>query len=481
MRRLLAGVAVAALVLSTVPAIAAPDASKLKADALVIADGLKAPVAGMSQAVWTFSELGLRETKSSAYLADVLEKEGFKVERGVAGMPTAFVATFERGGPVIGVLAEFDALPGIGNVAEPHQHERADGVTNGHGCGHNVFGAASVGGAIALKRLIEQKGLKGTIKLFGTPAEEPDLGKLYMAKAGVFKGVDVAIEWHPMYVTATNNDGGLALNNFEVEMFGRAAHASADPENGRSALDGLELFTHGVNMLREHVPTTVRMHYAILDGGKVANIVPDYARLVMNVRGVDRKSVDETYARVLKIVDGASSAMEVKAKVTLSSALHEVVLNRPLQEAMQANLERLGEVKFSDADQAFAHSLQTDLKIEPKGYDGKIVPLAAQPGFSAGSTDVAEVSRIAPTVGFVASTAPAGIPWHSWSSTASHGAPSAQPGTMFAVKAITLMGVDLLTRPDLIAAAKVEFVKQTHGEPYVPGIPMDQQPPVPKS
>ncbi|HET7292466.1 MAG TPA: amidohydrolase [Vicinamibacteria bacterium] len=221
-------------------------------------------------------------------MAGLLEREGLQIERGVAGMPTAFVASFGSGRPVLGILAEFDALPGIGNEAVPRREPRKDGVPNGHGCGHNLFGAGSAGAAIALKRAMQALHLPGTLKLFGTPAEETLVGKAYMARDGVFDGLDAALDWHPGLETKVSNDSGQALNNFTVEFFGKAAHGARDPWNGRSALDAVELMTHGATMMREHVPTTARIHYVIAEGGEAPNVVPAFARVWFYVRDVDR-------------------------------------------------------------------------------------------------------------------------------------------------------------------------------------------------
>jgi aminobenzoyl-glutamate utilization protein B len=478
---LLSAIALLASGISPAAQAAGTSTDRLKARGIAISDGLAGTVDRLAWSLWTFAEVGLQETRSSRLLASALEKSGFRIEHGVAGMPTAFIASYGSGGPVIGILAEYDALPDVGNAIKPVKEERSDGVTNGHGCGHNLFGAASVGAALALKQMIDEGRLKGTIKVFGTPAEEPDLGKLYMAKAGVFDGLDAAIEWHPGTSIATTNQTGLALNNFVVEFFGQASHAGGSPENGRSALDGLELATHGINLLREHVKSTVRIHYAITDGGKVANVVPGYARMVLNVRDTSRQGVDQVYAQVLRIIKGASEAMNVGHKVTLTSALHEALLNRPLQEAVQANLDRLGGIEYDASDQEFARRLQAETQVPTTGYDGTIEPLRAQPGYSGGSSDVAEVSRIAPVAGFSATTAPSNIPWHSWATTAAHGTPAAHKGALFAMKAIMLLGVDLLSRPELLRRAKAAFRQASGGIPYKPAIPLDQAPPLPQA
>jgi aminobenzoyl-glutamate utilization protein B len=428
--------------------------------------------------IWSYAEVGMRETRSSALLEDTLEHAGFRVQRGVADLPTAFVASHGSGEPVIGILAEYDALPGVGNVAAAERRARPDGVQAGHGCGHNLLGTASITAAVALSQVMAERHIKGTLKVFGTPDEEEDIGKLYMAKAHVFDGIDAAIEWHPEVFTGTANETALALNNFQIEFFGRAAHASEEPEKGRSALHALELASVGINLFREQMVPTARVHYYVANGGVAPNIIPEYTRLWLNVRDVSRAGVESLYSRVLLIAQGASVAMGVEYRVTLFSALHPLLLNRPLQEAMQRNLEALGPVPFRADDQNFARALQHVAGIPTTGYDARVQPLAPEPAYDGGSTDVAEVSWIAPTVGLKVTTAPAGIPWHSWVATAAHGAPSASTGTLYAAKAIAFMGLDLFEDSGLRARAKRAFLASTGGRPYVPGIPLEQRPPL---
>ncbi|MGD2153037.1 MAG: amidohydrolase [Gemmatimonadales bacterium] len=456
------------------------DLSPEKRTALAMADGLSSEIRLMSMRLWDYAEIALLETQSAEFLAALLEDEGFTVQRSVADMPTAFVASWGSGHPIIGVLAEYDALPGVGNAPVPHREPREDGMTTGHGCGHNLFGAASVGAAIALKRTMERHDLEGTIRLYGTPAEETVVGKVYMAKAGVFDDLDAAFEWHPGLETKIRNQPGRALNNFTVEFFGQAAHGAGDPWNGRSALDAVEMMNYGVNMMREHVRPEARIHYVIPSAGDAPNVVPAYAKVWYYVREADREKVQGYYDWILTIAEGAAMATRTTHEVTLITGVHETLLNRPLQEATQRNLEIVGAPVFSEEYQEFARELQRSLGIEEKGLDTEIQPLADEPEpVSGGSTDVAEVSYIAPTVGLTVTTAAAGIPWHSWATTASHGQEGSVPGAMVAAKVMALTGVDLLTDPALLQAAKDFFLEQTGGEPYVSPIPVEQAPPLP--
>lgn len=449
------------------------DVARARVDALVL------DIRQMALTLWDYSEIALEETRSAALLANRLQAEGFAVERGVAGMPTAFVASWGSGGPVIGILAEYDALPGVGNEAVPERSPR-EGVASGHGCGHNLFGAASVGAALALRQTMEAQGLKGTVRLYGTPAEETVVGKVYMARDGVFDDLDAALEWHPSTETEVRNQTGRAMNNFTVEFFGQAAHGAHDPWNGRSALDAVELMNHAANMMREHIRPTARIHYVIPGGGEAPNVVPEHAKVWYFVRDVDRDSVERHYAWLLDIAKAAALATRTEHKVTLTTGVHEMLLNRPLQEALQANLEAVGPLPVTDEEQEFARALQRALKIEEKGYETAIEPLAPEPGpVEGGSTDVAEVSHIVPTAGFKVTTAAADIPWHSWAASACHGTEAGIRAAVVAAKVLALTGVDLLTDPGLVERARAFFDQASGGRDYVSPLPEGQTPPVP--
>ena len=461
------------------PALAGDVAAARRA-ALDAAGQLENLTGEIARDLWDLSETALREERSAELLTKALEAEGFSVETAVAGMPTAFVASWGEGRPVVGVLAEYDALPGVGNAAVPERSPREDGVTAGQGCGHNLFGAASVVGAIAAKRGMEEGGLVGTIRLYGTPAEETVVGKVHMARDGLFDDLDAAIDWHPGTETKTRNQPARAMNSFTVEFFGQAAHGARDPWNGRSALDAVELMNYGVNLMREHVEPTARIHYVIPEGGDAPNVVPEYAKVWYYARGTDRRAVQGYYDRILKIAEGAALATETTHEVSLITGVHECLANRPLQEAVQANLELVGGPEYSEKEQAFARQLQRNLEIEEKGFVGEIEPLAdeLQPP-DGGSTDVCEVSHIAPEVGFSVTTAAAGIPWHSWAATACHGTSGGLKGAVVAAKVIALTATDMLADPDLLAAARKDFLERSGGEPYRSPIPADQPPPLP--
>ena len=458
---------------------AAQESEVLKRKVIDQVDSIEPVIEEMSIKLWDYAELALLETRSADLLVNVLDEAGFKIQTDVADMPTAFVATYGAGSPVIGILAEYDALPGVGNQVVPERKPRTDGITSGQGCGHNLFGAASVGAAIALKELMETEDLKGTIKLFGTPAEETVVGKVYMAKAGVFDGLDAVLEWHPGETNEVRNQAGRAMNSFEVEFFGQAAHGSADPWNGRSALDAVEMMNYGVNMMREHVKPTARIHYVIPHAGDAPNVVPEYAKVWYYVRDINRTEVSKYYNRILKIAAGAALATETTHKVHLITGVYEYLLNRPLQEALQKNLELVGAPQFAEAEQEFARSLQRITGKEEKGFNDKIKSLPDEPGeVKGGSTDVADVSWIVPTAGFRVATAAEDVPWHSWATTACSGTRAGRKGAVVAAKVIATTGVDLLTQPTLVEEAKAFFLKATEGKPYQSPIPADQKPPI---
>ncbi|MFQ5639149.1 MAG: amidohydrolase [bacterium] len=469
--------AVAVMVLSMLLVPVTSSAQKtggLKKSALDQAESLRPLIYEMASALWDYSETALKETQSAKLLVGKLREAGFDVEEGVADMPTAFVATFGQGSPVIGILAEYDALPGVGNEPVPGRKARADGVKSGHGCGHNLFGAASVGGAIALKQAMVENKIKGTLKLFGTPAEETVVGKVYMAKAGIFDGLDAVIDWHPSDENKVKNQPGRAMNNFEVEFFGQAAHGAGDPWNGRSALDAVEMMNYGVNMMREHVKPTTRMHYVIPNAGEAPNVVPEYAKVWYFVRDINREEVQKYYNRILKIAQGAALATETTYKVHLITGVHEYLLNRPMQEALQKNLELVGAPQFTEEEQKFAHELQRTVDKEEKGFNADIAPLPEEVGeVEGGSTDVAEVSWIVPTAGFRVTTAAQDVPWHSWATTACHGTEAGRKGAVVAAKVIAATGLDLFTNRELLKSAQDFFKEASQGKPYVS--PLDEE------
>ncbi|MFC2087260.1 amidohydrolase [Bacteroidota bacterium] len=434
----------------------------------------------LSDQIWAFAETALREYKSSKVLSDYAEEQGFSVKRGIAGMPTAFIAEYGSGKPLIGILGEYDALPGLSQKAIAEKEAVVDGAA-GHGCGHNLFGAASLGSALAIKELMEQGKLNGTVRFYGTPAEEAVGGKIYMAREGLFNDLDVCLDWHPDLKIKANTQSSQALIDFTVEFYGKTAHAALDPWNGRSATDGMELFLHGVNMLREHVRPSVRMHYAIQKAGDVPNVVPEYARVWMWIRDSKQDGINEVFSRVQDIAKGAQLMAGVESSVSQPSGMHELLVNRTGAKALQKNLELLGPIQYSETEIEFAKTIQQNADVEPSGINGMIHPLEETkehpPG---GSTDVGDVSWIVSVITLRTTTAPENIPWHSWAVVACGGMSIGHKGLLFSSKALAMTMVDLYENEKLIAEIKNEFIEKKGDKVYKTTLP-DGPPPIPES
>lgn len=451
--------------------------SKNKKAVIASVERHEAELIRISDEIWALAETAFEETKSSEILASYAESQGFTVERGVAGMPTAFVATYGSGSPVISVLGEFDALPGLSQKAEPTKNPLNEGEA-GHGCGHNMFGAASLGAAIAIKEQIEAGTIKGTVKFMGTPSEEKYFGKIWMVREGVWDDVDVNISWHPSASTKADVQSSLALVDFKIEFFGQAAHASADPWNGRSASDALELYTTGVNYYREHVKPTVRMHYHIQDGGQVVNVVPDYSRLWMRVRDTERAGMMPVYERLQEMVEGAAILANVSYKVSLISGIYEVLVNRTGGAVMQKNLELLGPITYTPEEVAFGKKIQEVTKKPQVGIDSSINPLEdtkENPG--GGSTDVGDVSWNVANINLGVTTAPVDTPWHSWAVVACGGMSIGHKGMTYASKAMSMTMLDLFENPKLVQEVKAEY-KERKGDAVYEAIIPEGPPPV---
>lgn len=431
----------------------------------------------LSDKIWAFEETAFQETQSSAALSAYAEELGFKVTRGVGEIPTAFIAEFGSGAPIIGVLGEFDALPGLSQNKVPFKSPLNEGAP-GHGCGHNLFGVASLSAAATIKDLIAEGKLQGTIRFYGTPAEEKFFGKLWMIRSGIMNDVDVMLDWHPADETKTEVQKGLALVDFVVEFKGQAAHASADPWNGRSASDALELYTSGINYFREHIKPTVRIHYHIQDGGQVVNVVPDYSRLWVRVRDTSREGLIPVWRRVEEMAQGAAIMANVTHKVTLISGVHEILVNRTGSAVMQANLEALGPISYNEEEQEFAKKIQEATEKPQIGLVSEIKPMEETLEHSlGGSTDVGDVSWVVPTIRMSATTAPNGTPWHSWAVVASGGMSIGHKGMAYAAKALAMTMVDLYQNEALRNEIKAEF-KQKKGDYVYKGIVPDGPPPL---
>ena len=455
------------------------EGQKIKEEAISWIGDHQSLLVDLSDQIWDYAELGLEEFKSSELLADVLEKAGFRVERGVAGMPTAFVATYGEGEPIIGILAEYDALPGLSQKVSSAKEPLKEGAP-GHGCGHNLLGAGCVGAALAVKEMLDARPISGTIKLFGCPAEETLIGKVYMVKHGIFDGLSAALTWHPSSTTKVNNTSSLAMNSFWVEFRGRTAHGASDPWNGRSALDAVELMNYGVNLMREHIELTSRIHYVITDGGKAPNVVPDHARVWYYVRDASREKVEKLYQRVLNIAKGAALATETSHQVHLISGVYNTLVNDTGVEIMQKNLELVGAPPFSPEEVAFAKEIQREAGKPEEGLAEKIEPIREPPELiRGGSTDVADVSWITPTVSLNVATTPKDVPWHSWAVVASSGSTIGHKGMLVAAKTLAATAIDLLYNGELLKQMREEWKEKSRGFTYKSSLPEGQKPPSP--
>ncbi|MBK6483404.1 MAG: amidohydrolase [Chitinophagales bacterium] len=425
----------------------------------------------LSDEIWAYAEIAFKETQSSKVLADYAEAQGFRVERGVAGIPTAFTATYGSGAPIIGIMGEFDALPGLSQKAQPTKEALVAGAA-GHGCGHNMFGPGSLGAAIAIKELMAAGKLKGTIRFYGTPAEEDGSGKVYMARAGLFNDLDVCLDWHPDYENKANMQSSQAVTDWTVEFTGKSSHAAADPWNGKSALDGAELFTTGVNFLREHIRPSARIHYVYKDGGNVPNVIPDKASVWIWMRDSKRSGVAVLEERVRAIAEGAAMMAGVEYTIKLNSGLYEILNNEAGAQVLHRNMELLGPIIYSPEEIAFAKEIQEAYGLPAKGMNGNIKPLEttkADP--DGGSTDVGDISWIVPEITLLAVTAPYESPWHSWVVVACGGMSIGHKGLLFASKSLGMTMVDLFENEALRNEIKTEFLKRKGDEVWKPMLP----------
>jgi aminobenzoyl-glutamate utilization protein B len=434
----------------------------------------------LSDQIWGFAEIAMRETKSSKVLADYAEAQGFKVTRGVAAIPTAFIAQFGSGKPIIGVLGEFDALPGLSQKAQPTKEPLLSGAP-GHGCGHNMFGAGSLGAAVSIKELIAAGKLKGTIRFYGTPAEEDLAGKVYMARAGLFNDLDICLDWHPDYENKAGIQSSQSVTDYTISFKGKSAHAASDPWNGRSALDAAELFNIGINFLREHVKPSVRMHYVYTKAGKVPNVIPDEASVWLWIRDSKRSGVAEVSERMKDIAKGAALMAGVQYDIKLNSGLYEILINETGAKTLQSNLNFVGPISYTKEELAFGDKIMKEYGLEAKGISGNIKPLeTTKEDPVGGSTDVGDVSYIVPEISLLATTAPYEAPWHSWVVVVACGGMSiGHKGMLFTSKALGSTMVDLFENEKLRSDIKAEFLKRKGNEVWKAMLP-DGPPPVPK-
>lgn len=427
------------------------------ASVLPIVSALEPSLQKLSREVWSLAEIGFKETKSSELLQQELKKAGFKIETGVAGMPTAFVATAGSGGPVIALLAEYDALPGLAQHAVPSLSP-IDGQIAGHACGHNLLGAASVTAAIAIKDWLQKNGVKGTVRLYGTPAEEGGFSKVYMVRDGLFKDVDVTLTWHPGDRNSATPGRSLAMISGKFRFEGVASHAAVAPERGRSALDAVEIMNVAANFMREHVPQNTRIQYVITNGGDQPNIVPAKAESFYYVRNHDSGVTKDVWNRLIKAAEGAALATGTKVSFELISGTYDTLPNLALNRIVHRNLAQVGGFEYSAKEAAFAEDIiGTYPERGIKSSDPSAIEPLGPERLGYASSDVGDVSWVTPTASLSTATFVRGTSAHSWQAAATSGTSIGEKGALVAAKTIALTAAELFLRPEAIKAAKAEF------------------------
>lgn len=464
-----------------VSALADEKLTKSQQTAVGDVDSRRDELVGVNKAIWDFAELGLQEHKSSALLVEKLKSAGFRVRNGVANMPTAFVAEYGEGKPIIGILAEYDALPGMSQKSST-QREPVTADAPGHACGHSGLGTAALGAAVAVRTALEKHKLPGTIRLYGTPAEETLIGKVYMLLAGEFDDLDVCLHWHPSDRNESAAISSKAAVSVKFQFQGTAAHASGSPDRGRSALDAVELMNIGANFMREHVKEDARIHYVITGGGGAPNVVPAKAEVWYYVRASDHKDVEKNFAWLNDIAKGAALMTQTSFTVQVDTDCHEIIPNEPLAELLYQSMQKVGAPKFTDEEQTFARKLQAPLSsafgtVFELAIDDEIHRTPRTPGGDKGSTDVGDISWRVPTGGLKTACFPSESPGHSWQNVASIGSTIGEKGTIFAAKTLACTTLELLENPQLIAAAKADWETRMKDRKYITVIPSGQKAP----
>jgi aminobenzoyl-glutamate utilization protein B len=432
-------------------------AQKTKQEVLKSIDAKGDQYSNIAHRIWEFAEVGYQEAKSSELLQETLTQAGFKIEKGVAGIPTAFIASYGSGKPVIAILAEFDALPGVSQDAVP-EVKAVPGRPAGHACGHHLFGTASSAAGIAVKDWLAATKKQGTIRVYGTPAEEGGSGKVYMVREGLFADVDAVLHWHPGAANSASFGSSLSNKSGKFRFSGIASHAAASPERGRSALDAVEAMDAMVNMMREHVPSDTRIHYVITRGGEAPNVVPAYAEVYYYVRHPDRTQVVSIWDRVVKAAEGAALGTETKMEFELTGGVYNLLANETLSKVMDNNLRAVGGYTLTDTEADFAQKIQkTFTTVPPKLESTSTIVSFESNGDKGGSTDVGDVSWVVPTAGLTTATWVPGTAAHSWQAVAAGGMSIGSKGMMVAAKTLAGTAVDLFEQPTAIQTAWKEF------------------------
>ena len=451
----------------------------------------------VAKEIWDHPQVALQETFAAQLLADRMAADGFSLTWGAGGMPTAFVAEWGEGFPVIGFLGEYDALPGL-SQALSSEKSPLDVGGPGHGCGHNLFGTACMASVMALKTAMQEKQIDGTIRFYGCPAEETLVGKTFMARDGVFDDLDAAISWHPNDTNIIWNGSSLAMNSFKVDFHGVAAHAGSSPWLGRSALDAVMLMDAGVNYMREHIPQESRIHSVVTSGGQAPNVVPAFAQVWYFVRAPHREQVEEMYRWMQDIAKGAALMTGTSHEIELITGCYEILPNSVMSDLLYEKMAEVDDMRFTAQERQFARELQAtfpDGSVQ-RAYDWtqissgapldpaeiedplweRVVPHSPTPPLLSGSTEVADVSWITPTGQLTTTCWPLGTPGHSWQTVASSGSSIGAKGMIFAAKSMALAGLDLLTKPGLLAEAQAEFERVRGGKDYVTPLPPEATP-----
>ena len=449
-----------------------------RADLLTAMDARAPHYGELSRRIWELAEVGYKETRSAALLAAELKQAGFTITEGVAAMPTAFTAEWGKGKPVIAILGEYDALPGLSQDTSAVRKPIVNGGP-GHGCGHNLLGTGSLFAAVAVKDWMQKQGIAGTLRYYGTPAEEGGGGKLYMLRAGLFRDVDVVLTWHPGSANSASKKSTLAITSARFRFYGKPAHAAANPDQGRSALDAALLMAHAVDMLREHVPSSTRIHYVLPNAGAAPNIVPDFAEVFLYARHPEMPVLDGIWDRILKCAEAGALATETRMEMEYVDSSYDTLPNDALAALVDKALRRAGGVSYTAEEQKFAETLRATFigdSREPLGSQERIVP--PEDGVGSASTDVGDVSWNVPTAQLVTATYVPGTPGHSWQSTACSGMSIGRKGMVVAAKTLALTALELFTDPAQVQAAKASFIKRRGTAEYRSRIPSDHKPPL---
>lgn len=465
-------------------------------------DQNQAPFIHMADQIWATPELGLKEFKSAKVQADYLEKEGFNITWDVGGLNTAFMAEWGQGSPVLGFIGEYDALPGLSQKVQPVKQPLIEGAP-GHGCGHNLLGTGAVAGAVAVQKWLQSSGSSGTVRYYGCPGEEKGSGKVYMARAGAFDDLDAALNFHPGSYNLPSKGTNVGVNAIYYRFFGRTAHAGGSPHEGRSALDAVELMNVGVNYLREHVKSDVRIHYIITEGGKAPNIVPEEAEVYYFIRAAKPDYLAEVVERVRKVAEGAAMMTETRVEIKFEDGCSAVLNNHYLADLQYQAMERIGPIKYTQEEFDFAQAINDAFQGTNSGYidralefykpspeytaiferyrDRPLVgwnfPAQDENVIATGSTDVGDLSQVTPVSMLRTACVPTGVPGHSWGNVAACGMSIGHKGMLHAAKIMAATAAALYTNPDHLPKIRSEFESKTQGRPYIPPIPMEVKPP----